>query len=106
MYYIIFQGGWQERKSSGMAQQLLLHNLGIASGLMVGFTMGNRVIGVTRLGLILNTCGITAALKSLLLFPLTGLAFSLPSRAPPTAIISGNDNLKNDTPSRQLPGCG
>jgi FSR family fosmidomycin resistance protein-like MFS transporter len=66
-----------------MAQRLLPQNLGIASGLMVGFAIGTGGIGVTVLGLIADSFGVTSALKSLLILPLTGLALSLLIRYPP-----------------------
>jgi MFS transporter, FSR family, fosmidomycin resistance protein len=66
-----------------MAQRLLPKNLGIASGLMVGFAIGTGGIGVTLLGVIADTFGVAYALKSLLLLPLTGLALSLLIRYPP-----------------------
>jgi MFS transporter, FSR family, fosmidomycin resistance protein len=66
-----------------MAQCLLPQNLGIASGLMVGFAIGTGGIGVTLLGLIADTFGVAYALKSLQLLPLTGLALGLMIRYPP-----------------------
>jgi FSR family fosmidomycin resistance protein-like MFS transporter len=66
-----------------MAQRLLPRNLGIASGLMVGFAIGTGGIGVTLLGLIADSFGVTWALKSLLPLPVTGLALSLLIRYPP-----------------------
>ncbi len=66
-----------------MAQRLLPQNLGIASGLMVGFAIGTGGIGVTLLGVIADTFGVAYALKSLMLLPLTGLGLSLLIRYPP-----------------------
>jgi MFS transporter, FSR family, fosmidomycin resistance protein len=66
-----------------MAQRLLPRNLGIASGLMVGFAIGTGGLGVTLMGLIADRFGVAYALKSLMLLPLTGLALSLLIRYPP-----------------------
>ncbi len=60
-----------------MAQQLLPHNLGIASGLMVGFAIGTGGIGVTLLGLIADNFGVPVALKSIIVLPLAGVLLSL-----------------------------
>ncbi len=56
-----------------MAQQLLPKNLGIASGLMVGFAIGAGGICVTLLGLIADHFGVPAALQSIAVLPLAGL---------------------------------
>lgn len=61
-----------------MAQQLLPRNLGIASGLMVGFAIGTGGIGVTILGVIADHWGVPAALKSIMVLPVAGLILSLP----------------------------
>ncbi|MBI5252046.1 MAG: MFS transporter [Desulfomonile tiedjei] len=60
-----------------MAQQLLPKNLGIASGLMVGFAIGTGGIGVTLLGLIADHFGVPIALKSIMVLPLVGVVMSL-----------------------------
>ena len=65
-----------------MAQRLLPNNLGIASGLMVGFAIGVGGLGVTLLGIIADHFGIPMALKSIMLLPLMGLGFSLAIRYP------------------------
>jgi MFS transporter, FSR family, fosmidomycin resistance protein len=65
-----------------MAQQLLPRNLGIASGLMVGFAIGAGGLGVTLLGVIADRFGVEAALKSILLLPVLGMGFSLLIRYP------------------------
>lgn len=68
-----------------MAQQLLPHNLGIASGLMVGFAIGTGGIGVTLLGIVADHFGVPMALKSIAILPVAGIFLSLlikqPSRA-------------------------
>ncbi len=59
-----------------MAQKLLPGNLGIASGLMVGFAIGTGGVGVTMLGIFADRYGVPAALKSIAVLPLIGLAIS------------------------------
>lgn len=65
-----------------MAQHLLPKNLGVASGLMVGFAIGTGGIGVTILGTIADNFGVPFALKAIILLPLTGLITSLLLRYP------------------------
>jgi FSR family fosmidomycin resistance protein-like MFS transporter len=65
-----------------MAQRLLPHRLGVASGLMVGFAIGTGGFGVTLLGLVADHFGVAAALKTILFLPLAGLAFALLIRYP------------------------
>jgi len=65
-----------------MAQELLPGNLGIASGLMVGFAIGTGGIGVTILGIIADRFGVPVALKLTSLLPLIGLLISIFIRYP------------------------
>lgn len=65
-----------------MAQQLLPKNLGVASGLMVGFAIGAGGICVTLLGVIADHFGVPAALKSIMLLPLVGFLLSAFLRYP------------------------
>ena len=58
-----------------MGQALLPQNLGIASGMMVGFTISAGGIGVTLLGAIADTWGVPMAIKAIFALPL--IAFSL-----------------------------
>ncbi|HVN97431.1 MAG TPA: MFS transporter [Syntrophorhabdaceae bacterium] len=60
-----------------MAQKLLPHRLGIASGLMVGFAIGAGGIGVTLLGLVADRYGVPVALKSITVLPFIGFLLSL-----------------------------
>ena len=69
-----------------MAQHLLPHNLGIASGLMVGFAIGAGGICVTLLGVIADHYGVPFALKSIAVLPFIGLIFSVALRYPETAL--------------------
>ena len=58
-----------------MAQALLPQHLGMASGMMVGFTISAGGIGVTLLGAIADTWGVPMALKAVFALPL--IAFGL-----------------------------
>jgi len=58
-----------------MGQALLPQNLGIASGMMVGFTISAGGIGVTLLGAIADTWGVPMAIKAIFALPI--IAFSL-----------------------------
>jgi MFS transporter, FSR family, fosmidomycin resistance protein len=60
-----------------MAQQLLPQNLGIASGLMVGFAIGTGGLGVTILGIIADYSGLPAALEAIWALPVAGVILSL-----------------------------
>ncbi len=59
-----------------MAQEMLPHNLGVASGLMVGFAIGTGGIGVTLLGYLADLWGVPFALKTIILMPLIGLVIA------------------------------
>jgi FSR family fosmidomycin resistance protein-like MFS transporter len=65
-----------------MAQQLLPRNLGVASGLMVGFAIGAGGICVTLLGVIADNFGVPVALKSIMILPLAGFLLSAFLRYP------------------------
>jgi FSR family fosmidomycin resistance protein-like MFS transporter len=67
-----------------MAQQLLPGNLGIASGLMVGFAIGTGGLGVTLLGVLADHYGVATALESIIVLPVAGflLAFFIKYPAP------------------------
>jgi len=65
-----------------MAQRLLPHRLGVASGLMVGFAIGAGGFGVTLLGVVADHFGVAAALKTILFLPLVGLTCALLIRYP------------------------
>lgn len=60
-----------------MAQQLLPGNLGIASGLMVGFAIGTGGLGVTLLGILADHYGVATALESIVVLPVAGLVLAL-----------------------------
>ena len=58
-----------------MGQALLPQHLGIASGMMVGFTISAGGVGVTLLGAIADTWGVPMAIKAIFALPL--IAFGL-----------------------------
>ena len=60
-----------------MAQTLLPRNLGIASGLMVGFAIGAGGLFVTLLGVVADHFGVPVALKSIMILPLIGFTLCL-----------------------------
>jgi FSR family fosmidomycin resistance protein-like MFS transporter len=60
-----------------MAQVLLPQHLGMASGMMVGFTISAGGIGVTLLGTIADRWGVPMAIKTIFVLPL--IAFGLTS---------------------------
>jgi len=60
-----------------MAQRLLPGNLGMASGLMVGFAIGTGGMGVTILGVIADHFGVPFAIKSIFILPILGLILSI-----------------------------
>jgi FSR family fosmidomycin resistance protein-like MFS transporter len=65
-----------------MAQATLPQHLGIASGMMVGFTMSAGGIGVTVLGAIADTWGVPMAMKAILILPLIASGLSLMVKYP------------------------
>ena len=65
-----------------MAQRLLPHRLGVASGLMVGFAIGAGGFGVTLLGVVADHLGALAALKTIVCLPVAGLGLALLIRYP------------------------
>ena len=60
-----------------MAQRLLPDNVGMASGLIVGFAIGTGGIGVTFLGMIADAYGVPVALKLITILPVLGFIISL-----------------------------
>ena len=60
-----------------MGQTLLPQHLGMASGMMVGFTMSAGGLGVTLLGMIADTWGVPMAIKSIFVLPLVAFVLSL-----------------------------
>jgi MFS transporter, FSR family, fosmidomycin resistance protein len=66
-----------------MGQNLLPGNLGVASGLLVGFAIGAGGIGVTLLGVIADHFGVPFALKCIGALPFAGFLISLMLRYSP-----------------------
>ncbi len=60
-----------------MAQVLLPQHLGIASGMMVGFTISAGGIGVTLLGAIADHWGVPTAIKMIFVLPLIAFGLTL-----------------------------
>jgi FSR family fosmidomycin resistance protein-like MFS transporter len=60
-----------------MAQAILPHHLGMASGMMVGFSVSAAGIGVTLLGSIADTWGVPMAIKAVFVLPLISFFLSL-----------------------------
>jgi FSR family fosmidomycin resistance protein-like MFS transporter len=65
-----------------MAQILLPHHLGMASGMMVGFTLSAGGIGVTLLGMIADTWGVPTAIQAIFALPLIAFCLGLLLRYP------------------------
>ncbi|MDI9457695.1 MAG: MFS transporter [Bacillota bacterium] len=61
-------------------QRLLPHNIGLASGLLLGFGVGMGSIGVTILGAIADSAGLPFTMNIISVLPILGivLAFTLP----------------------------
>lgn len=89
-----------------MAQSLLPQHLGIASGMMVGFTISAGGIGVTLLGAIADTWGVPMAIKAIFLLPLIGFVLNLfvdyPQQRPGTPSVqpSGSGIALQGTPAK------
>jgi FSR family fosmidomycin resistance protein-like MFS transporter len=67
-----------------MAQAVLPHHLGMASGMMVGFTISAGGIGVTLLGTIADTWGVPMAMKTIFATPLIAFGLALLLKYPLT----------------------
>ena len=67
-----------------MGQALLPQHLGIASGMMVGFTISAGGIGVTLLGTIADNWGVPMAIKAIFALPLIAFGLALLVKYPLT----------------------
>lgn len=65
-----------------MGQAVLPQHLGMASGMMVGFTMSAGGLGVTLLGTIADQWGVPMAMKAILVLPLIAFILSLMVKYP------------------------
>lgn len=59
-----------------LGQSYLPQNLGLASGIMMGFAIGAGGLGVTLLGLVADRWGVPVALQLIGLFPILGLVLT------------------------------
>lgn len=67
-----------------MAQAILPHHLGMASGMMVGFTISAGAIGVTLLGAVADAWGVPMAMKTIFATPLIAFGLALLLKYPLT----------------------
>lgn len=58
-------------------QRLLPNNIGLASGLLMGFGVGMGSVGVTVLGVIADYAGLPFVMKIICLLPILGIIFAL-----------------------------
>ncbi|WP_066636994.1 MFS transporter [Desulfolucanica intricata] len=58
-------------------QELMPNNLGLASGLMLGFAIGMGGVGTTLLGWVADHFGLPAVFKVMIIFPVIGLLLAL-----------------------------
>lgn len=58
-------------------QELLPNNVGLASGLMLGFSIGMGGLGAAFLGWVGDHWGFTAVFNIMIMFPVVGLLFSI-----------------------------
>jgi FSR family fosmidomycin resistance protein-like MFS transporter len=65
-----------------LGQELMPNNVGLASGLMLGFGIGMGGVGATLLGWVADKWGLPAVFETMIIFPVIGLllALLLPSR--------------------------
>jgi FSR family fosmidomycin resistance protein-like MFS transporter len=73
-----------------MAQALLPQYLGMASGMMVGFTISAGGIGVTLLGTVADTWGVPMAIKAVFVMPLIAFGLALLLKYPVTTKTTQN----------------
>lgn len=60
-----------------LGQKLMPDNVGLASGLMLGFAVGMGSVGVTILGAIADTLGLSMVMKVICSLPLAGIVLAL-----------------------------
>jgi len=71
-----------------MGQNLFPGNVGVASGLIVGFAIGAGGIGVTLLGIIADHYGVPFAIKSIGVLPVVGFLLALVLKYSPESEIN------------------
>jgi FSR family fosmidomycin resistance protein-like MFS transporter len=72
-----------------MGQAILPQHLGMASGMMVGFTMSAGGLGVTLLGMIADTWGVPTAIQSIFALPFIAFILSLLVKYPIEENVAG-----------------
>lgn len=60
-----------------LAQEMLPNNVGLASGLILGFAIGLGGVGTTLLGWLADQWGLPAVFKMMVLFPVVGLVIAV-----------------------------
>jgi FSR family fosmidomycin resistance protein-like MFS transporter len=60
-----------------LGQEMLPNNVGLASGLMLGFGIGMGGVGTTLLGWVADHRGLPAVFETMIIFPVLGLILSL-----------------------------
>ena len=76
-----------------MAQNLFPNNMGVASGLVVGFAIGAGGIGVTLLGVIADHFGVPVAMKCIGVLPVAGFLLAMMLRYPVTGQVKDKDSM-------------
>jgi FSR family fosmidomycin resistance protein-like MFS transporter len=80
-----------------IGQSLMPNNLGMASGLLLGFAMGVGGISTTILGWVADHWGIPAALQATFVLPILAFLTFLPIPYPPKEIRNSECGLRNKT---------
>ncbi|SFR00830.1 MFS transporter [Desulfoscipio geothermicus] len=75
-------------------QELLPNNVGLASGLMLGFAVGMGGVGTTLLGWVADQWGLPAAFQVMIIFPVIGLLLAL--------FLPGQKELARNQESRTI----
>ncbi|MBS4026125.1 MAG: MFS transporter [Clostridia bacterium] len=69
-----------------MGQQYLPNNIGLASGLLIGFAIGIGGLGVPVLGIFADKYGVDLVMKIIAMLPIIGFSLALLLPAPPEAV--------------------
>jgi FSR family fosmidomycin resistance protein-like MFS transporter len=70
-----------------MGQQYLPNNIGLASGLLIGFAIGIGGLGVPVLGILADKFGVELVMKIIVILPAVGFSLALFLPAPPEAAV-------------------
>jgi MFS transporter, FSR family, fosmidomycin resistance protein len=81
-----------------MAQSFMPRNLGMASGLILGFSMGIGGVSTTLLGLVADHWGIPATLQITCLLPIPAFLACWPISYPPAEMRNGELGMRNSKP--------